>query len=342
MDAKAIKQLAADVWGYRGLAQTGAWVSMSCPLAPWTHAHGSDSRESAGISIHDSETSIFHCWGCQRKYPLSSLLREYAELSGEDLSNLIDEVEDEQYLGPLSLPSWDESRRRSLLDDGGEEEILEKAIWFNVYRSAVGHPYLRDRGISDETCERLQLRIDPEDSADRHAGLPGVERILFPIMKPDGTLCGFSGRDTTGTSPLKVRDYSGFRKAKNLLGVHLAAQDPRDYVVLVEGLFDYASGQEAGEPTVAAMHADLTDEQARMLRGLGKRVYLMYDNPEVDKAGARAIDIAGQKLCNYIPVLRTRYPSILIESDDGPRKIKDPGELLAEEMKEMVEGARLF
>jgi DNA primase len=275
------------------------------------------------------------------------MLQRYAGYTGEDLDGTIKDVEEDEYLGPRVAPTWDELQEK-IYRDGDEDTtqfMLDEAIYGDFYDPAAGHPYLAERGISDETAELLGLLIDPEDPADAAYGEMNIERILFPVRDAEGHLFGFSGRDTTGRSQMKARDYAGLRKAYNLLGLHLVANDPRDYVVVVEGLFDYATGWEYGHPTVSTNGANLTDGQARLLRMLGKSVILMYDNPKVDKAGLEAIRIAGEQLKDDLTVLVANYPSTLVDDDeaeDGARPIKDPGELLKEEFDEMVENATIY
>jgi 5S rRNA maturation endonuclease (ribonuclease M5) len=43
------------------------WVNSPCPLAPYTHAGGADSRPSFGISISDDSNSVYWCFGCSPK-----------------------------------------------------------------------------------------------------------------------------------------------------------------------------------------------------------------------------------------------------------------------------------
>jgi 5S rRNA maturation endonuclease (ribonuclease M5) len=40
------------------------WVNAPCPLAPYTHAGGADTRPSFGITIDDEAQSVYWCFGC--------------------------------------------------------------------------------------------------------------------------------------------------------------------------------------------------------------------------------------------------------------------------------------
>ncbi len=254
MNADEIKDVLSEMGARRGdLRVINGWVSTRCVLAPWTHDKGHDSAPSAGVSIHDQP--IYNCFTCGNSKPLHALVAQYADFSGDDMSDLVVELEEHAYLGPKTLPTWDALKQHE------SENVLmplNEGIFMDLYDSAAGHPYLRKRGISDATAHKLELLLDPEDPADKEAGTRGVSRILFPVRGPDGTLYGFAGRDTTGKSPVKARDYAGLKKAHCVLGAHLVTQDNPKYVLTLEGLFDYANAHECGEPGCAVMHSNMT------------------------------------------------------------------------------------
>jgi hypothetical protein len=334
MDADGINQVLREVFGNVGGKIINGWVSIRCPLARWQaeHKHGQDKRESAGVSINPTGVSVFNCFTCGNKMPIQGMLRKYSNYTGEDLNDLIGELEEQAYLGPRVLPEWESLKF-------GATEIqrpLDKAVYLDLYDPAAGHPYLLSRGISRTTAKKLQLMYEPADPSDGHS------RILFPVFGADGELYGLSGRDTTGEALLKVRDYFGLKKAANLLGAHLVNNPAVKRILLVEGLFDYARGWQCGQPTVAAMHSTLTVQQAQILRELGKPVYLFSDD---DPAGEKMALAAGGLLCDYVPVMRVRYPEIWIEDpeeDDGGHYVADPGELEPQDFEDMIKDARLF
>lgn len=330
MDRETIREVVRDVFGRNfEMRDTGEWVSMRCPLAPWTHAKGHDTSPSAGVSVVDDGTSIFNCFTCKNPAPFHDMLRRYSEFSGEDLGDIIEELEENEFLGPRSISGMDQWMKENM------EEVLmpiDEGVYMGLYDSAVGHPYLKERGISNKTAKKLELLFDPEDSE-------GDPRILFPVRGPDGLLYGFSGRDTSGKARLKVRDYHGLAKAHCVLGSHLVG--PSDDVCVVEGLVDYAVCHDMGECGVAVMHSTMTEFQAEIIAGLGAPTYLFYDN---DKAGQDAIPIAANRLCRHVSVFRPTYPEVWIEDDseEGGHWLKDPGEMIAEEFKAMKRNARLW
>ncbi len=325
-----IQEIMRDIFGREFyMKELGGWVSMKCPLARWTHQKGYDNSPSAGVSINEDGSSGFNCFTCHTRGPFSYMLKQYAEFSGEDLDELIEEIEEGEFLGPRTALSWEQRKARN------QEDVampIDESIYMDLYDSAVGHPYLRERGISDATARKLELLYDPKDPADK------APRILFPVRDPEGLLYGFSGRATKHTE-LKVRDYFGLAKAQMVLGSHLAGDYSR--VVVVEGLVDVAMAFEHGECGCGVMHSTFTDHQAAILKRIGKPVFDMYDN---DKAGRDGSDLMRRKLVGKLRVFGTNYPRIRIEDDSeqGWHWLKDPGEMLEEEFKEMLAKAYLL
>ena len=295
MDREGIHQFIKEIAGPNAtIVDHDRWVSLHCVLAPWTHERGTDKTPSAGISVNEDGSSIYNCYACatkKRSGPLVWLLRELEKYTGDSYKKLIKQIDGNEFLGG-TLPEWGErkkSRRKTV-------RVLDKE-YLELFEDARGHPYLAERGIDDATVEYLGIVLDPEDNH-------GHERLVFPVYTHKGELAGFTGRATGKKIEPKVRDYYGLQKELLLLGSHLVvANDP--YVVIVEGLFDYARVAQAGYPVVAAMHAGLTAYQLQILLDIGKPVVLMYDN---DDAGERAKEVAIDALQPYLPVSYCRYP----------------------------------
>lgn len=320
MDRDAIKEVLREVLGPNTeLVDHPHWVGLRCPFAPWKHASGRDSSPSAGVSVKDGDTSIFNCYTCGTRGSLPTILKRLETYTGESYKALRTEIEDGEFLGG-KLPEWGASVKQSTkLRPLGPE-------YLDLYDSAKGHWYLKKRGINDRTVELLDLQVDPEDSQME-------ERIIFPVFDRQRNLYGFSGRATSKTAELKVRDYHGLAKAKLLLGEQLIeASDP--YVVVVEGLFDVAKMVQYGYPVVGTMHAGLTEYQRARLLDIGKVVVLMFDN---DEAGERATEDVAKALAGKIPVQAVRYKM-------GKQKIaaKDPCTCTAEEVEWMIQHAKIL
>lgn len=327
MERDQIKEVLLDVFGPNTeLVDHPKWVGLRCPLAPWTHEKGADKLPSSGVSIKPDDISIFNCLACGTKGPLSRLIEKYDEKSGEDHSALVEELEDGEYLGG-NVPQWGSREKANAKE---KYRVLGKE-YLDLYDPAVGHPYLAERGISDEAAEVMQLKVDDADST-------GHERILFPVFTDQNELVGFTGRAVKERVDPRVRDYHGLQKRQCLLGIHLIKQeDP--YIVIVEGLFDYAYMVQNDYPAVATMFAGLTSQQKAILISIGKPVILMYDN---DLAGQDATDGAIKALRKYLPLRKVSYPS---RARAGSRRRdpppKDPATCTPEELDTMISTAKI-
>lgn len=280
------------------------WVSAACPLALWTHEKGHDENPSFGVKIKDDgDVSIFNCLTCKKKGPLSRLAQLYGQYSGRDVSHLIDEAEDIEMLG-AQLPLWEdlgmtEVDLRPAMPIGAEyENIFEEAYWRSAMSDdAFVHPYLEKRGIGYTAAERMDLMVDEDDGH-------GAERIVFPVRGfGSKALYGYTGRATDDGVVPRIRDYYGLPKRACLLGMDRVHGAP--FVILCEGLFDYATLVQYGYTAVAAMHSGLTELQAQILRDIGKPVILMYDDDDAGRAGNKE---AKRLLEDHIPLQKVRYP----------------------------------
>jgi DNA primase len=330
MDRAAVHEFIREVIGPNTeRVDTTGWVSIRCPLAKWRHANGKDSRPSAGISVNDNGNSVFNCYSCHAKGPLAYLLRQLERYTGEDWSEYIETLETDELLGG-TLPEWGAkvSAQNALVEVPEEHIDLYEPILEDDYP-----PYLTKRGISFATAKKLELVIDPSDSE-------GEERILFPVRGRAGVLYGFTGRATSASARLKVRDYFGLQKRLLLLGAHAIEADAK-YVILVEGLFDYARMREFGQPAMAFMSSTLTPAQAEIVKDIGLPVYFFHDN---DEPGLDARDKAAEALCRYVPMMKVRYPKRqLRHSRTGEtRGLKDPAELREDEILQMIADAKLL
>lgn len=346
MDAEGIREFFNELLDrHVSFKREGHWLMTSCPLAPWTHDRGTDSSPSFGVTVEDDEVSVFHCFTCHKKGPLSHLIRLMERYTGEDYGPLKRALKGGEAYG-YPLPSYEAAKGRRKARKGREtlpeppDEML-----LDLYDSAAGHPYLAERKITDETAEQLGLLHDPGDYS-------GAERILFPVYTHDGIFYGITGRAVDRDVELRVKDYHGLPKRLLLLGSERIDRDHDKHVVLVEGLFDYAWVRQCGEPAVASMHANLTEAQVRILQHIGLPVVVFYDN---DGPGREATDIVIEKLRGSVPVMRVKYPDTMVKRVRFRRKgkgrkvrlisrepkYKDPAALPEEGVKYMIEHADL-
>lgn len=330
MDRETIKQLVKDVFGPNTrMVDHAQWVSMSCPFAPWKHAHGRDTNPSAGISVKDDEISVFNCQACGTKGSLSYVLGELSKLTGEDYSGMVGGTLKDEFFGG-NLKAWGErpeTAKRVL------PPPLDPVVYLDLYDSAHEHPYVLGRGVSSDAALDMGLRVDPSDSQ-------GEERILFPVYHHLGGFYGFTGRAVRDGAYPPIRDYHGLPKQFLLLGSHLIPREAK-YLIGVEGLFDYAVLYSKGYSVVAWMGASPTDDQIDAIIDIGLPFYFFRDN---DLAGEQAQErLKETKLCRHLPVMKVRYPNRVVKRRDGSlHPLTDPDELTEAEIDRMLADARLL
>lgn len=307
-------------WQVLSVEATGRVEPVYCAEVPEVHAFALADNLLTG-----------NCFTCGNPKPFHAMLKDYADYSGEDLDDLIGELEEGEFLGPRNTLSYD-AIKASRTSSEGMAMPIDEGLFMTLFDPAEGHWYLEDRGISRETARKLELRFDPEDSE-------GEPRILFPVRGPDGLLYGFSGRAIYEDARLKVRDYHGLVKAASVLGSHLVTAT--DQVLVVEGLFDYANAHQCGYTGCAVMHSTMTDLQAEIIRNLGRPAFLFYD---ADDAGYKGVVSARKRLVGHVPTFEVVYPRVKIEddSDRGWHWLKDPGEMIPEDFEAMLNKAELL
>ncbi len=327
MDRQEVKEFIKEVLGPNTpTVDSTGWVGLACPVSEWLHAGGADTHPSAGISVKPGGVSVFNCFTCHTKGKLSYLVRKLSSFTGDDYGGYAQQLDGDEFFGGY-IPKWGERPAAETLP-----APIDKHKNFDLYDSAHRHPYVRGRGITEEAALTMELLHDPGDGQE--------ERILFPVYDRVGNLYGFSGRATSSRAKLRVKDYYGLPKAKLLLGAHLVLPED-EFVILVEGLFDYAKLVTYGYPAMAFMSSTLTQYQADIVKDIGKPVYFFHDN---DRAGEGARDNAKELLWQYVPVMKVRYPpEKCIETPEGDmRKPKDPAELSLIQVQQMLEDARLL
>lgn len=296
----------------------GEWVMTHCPMAAWTHPHGSDRNMSFGIKVNEYDQSIYNCYTCKSKGTLMMLLEELGGYTGDNFDTEIEGLKNGELLN-ATLPEWG---KRSTFDSkwkGLPDPVSND--YLDIYDGASDHKYLRARGIDNDTVERLGLVIDPDDK--------GHERILFPVFDVGGRFFGYTGRATGDGVEPRIRDYFGLPKRHLLLGAERIRYEYASSITLVEGLFDYARLSTFTVNICAVMHSGVTPQQAAILKDFGLPIYVMFDNDKAGQEGALQVkEVLGQ----HVPLMKVRYP----------KGKNDPGELSADEYYEMIEDARLL
>ena len=304
--------------GTKAVSATSSHVTAKCPLAPWTHNHGTDSRPSFAISVKPTEESRFNCFTC-RYGTLVELVMELYDSGAEP-------------------PKYDIKRAMELAVADGERDIafnvksdfgvprpieLEDDVRFpeafleqfpSAMRIKRAYAYATSRGLSDETIRFLDLRYDLRNDA-----------VGFPIRDWKGVLRQFRVRrldPDMDQSPYHVHVGSAHRYHKTVwFGENWIDTDLP--VVMCESVFDVAAVIPVYRNVCAPMSASLSRAKVRRMRKC-EEIVLFFDDDGKAKAG----DTAREKIRRGLSQARITDAAIRGRNRfDRSRKAKDPGEM---------------
>lgn len=266
------------------------------------------------------DKGFFYCFGCQAGGNIFNFLMKIENLSFFESVKLLANKLD------IPLPE----RERSAQDRQRERELAElyrvNALardFFHACLTKTGYgkaarEYLAARGVTDKAVADFQLGFAPPawdklSTALKERGFTpemlvkaGLavprqngngnydrfrDRIMFPIVDPQGRVVGFGGRVLDGSQPkyLNSPETVVFNKRHILYGLDKAYQHIRQTgkAVVVEGYMDLIAAHTNGiTNTIASLGTAFTPEQARKLtRYHVSEVYFAYDS---DAAGQEA------------------------------------------------------
>jgi DNA primase len=199
----------------------------------------------------------------------------------------------------------------------GENVEVNKPLSFTLKDVDPSHPYLRQRGIKEETARHFGVGFFPG-----RGSMSG--KVVVPIHNERGELVAYAGRSIDGSEP-KYKMPSGFQKSAVLFNLHRVrglSAEVLNSVIVVEGFFDCLKVHQAGlHQVVAMMGSSLSDAQQEFLQQF-KQVILFLDGDEAGRAGALFI----------APRLVHRTFVKVINLPDG----KQPDQLSSDELKAII------
>jgi len=180
----------------------------------------------------------------------------------------------------------------------------------------------------------FELRVDPEHEYGAKRGLTAETignfgaglclskgmfsgRYIVPLHDEQGQLIGYAGRSIDDTEPkyLFPPGDKGFAKSRLLFGLHrlLEKKAAIPWVVVVEGVFDAMTVEQAGYPCVALLGSSLSKGQEELLCRHFDQVILLFDG---DDAGRSATDdcllrLGCRVLVKAIPLAEDQQPDML-------------------------------
>jgi DNA primase len=264
------------------------------------------------------DKGFFHCFGCGLGGDVFKFLELHEKVGFQDAVKML-----AQKFG-VSLPEHSEG---SVNNDGLREPLLKMheiaAAYFREQLAAPAGARARQqlaaRGITAKTIEQLGLGYAPQSRDGLkvrllkqgfaqglllQGGLVAAHdngevvdrfrhRLIVPICRDAGSVIAFGGRSMDAEQVpkyLNSPETAIYSKGRSLYGLNLtkAAIRKRQFVVLVEGYFDFAQVFQAeAAPVVASCGTALTPQQAQLLRRFTSKVVLSYD-PDAAGQGAAA------------------------------------------------------
>ena len=200
-----------------------------------------------------------------------------------------------------------------------------KPLGFELRNLDATHPYLQERGLTEETIAAFGLGYCDNGSM--------TGRIVIPIHNVDGQIVAYAGR-WPGDPPEDTPKYklpAGFRKSLEIFNLHRALQaDPVMPLVIVEGFFDcFHLWQNGIERVVALMGSQLSQSQEELLAKHllpNDRIIVMLDEDEAGRTGRDQ-------------VLQRLVTRAFLKVFCFPQEGLQPTDLSVEEFQSFVEGA---
>jgi DNA primase len=163
--------------------------------------------------------------------------------------------------------------------NGAGESETNKPLSFTLQKVDCAHPYLKERGLTDETAQRFGVGV--------FQGKGSVQgRCVIPIHNVMGELVAYAGRAIDVAEP-RYKFPAGLHKSLELFNLHRVKGELS--VVLVEGFFDCMKVTQAGFPCVALMGSTMSKAQEDLLAEHFGHVIVMLDGDEAGTQAAQGI-----------------------------------------------------
>lgn len=293
------------------------WMTGSCPLAPFTHAKGTDTMPSFGLSVAPGTRSYYSCFACRSGSAdeLLQALELYTNYDKKyDWKVAHDLLSGEQVV--LPLPEYGVIPSHSVFTPWPDYWIQS---FVPVTAVADAYAYLTGRGVSLDVVTHYDLRYDS-----------GRQMVTAPYRDVFGRLAGARGRsiDPTAEGHKKHYDYT-FQGVNNAgwCWYNESVLERPGPIVVVEGQFDCWRTAQAFPKTVATLTSKPTWDKMKKLADCGL-VIQIPDNPEIDDAGRHSIE----KFAEYCGKLGLRHKVVYLGGG-----VKDPAECHADYLRDKIQ-----
>ena len=301
----------------------GAWVQSTCPLAPYTHGGGEDTRPSFGVAINNEEESIWYCFGCSPKgQRLGKLLHTLWVASGrypQAAAKVLLHEENHGLGKKRKLPEiWAEER---VVIAPLPVKVLQRYPLLPVHGRLFEEKRVRDwlwkeRLIDPLIFNMCRVRIASSDSA-----------VVFPLTNVGGRIfvLRFRSRKSksmwTADSKIPGLENVVFPKLKDVgVWFGMSLVDWEVPILLTEGEIDAMRAMTLGFlNTLASATSSVTDAQIDALPLRSGPLFLGYD---ADKAGEHAHKRIFDRLKGKVPIYELDW-SVAGVNDGGAIKRKE-------------------
>lgn len=180
-----------------------------------------------------------------------------------------------------------------------ENSAPNKPLKFRLDKLEQSHPYLAERGLSQETIIDFGVGFCAKGMM--------ADRIAIPIHNEQGEAVAYAGR-FPGEPPEGTPKYKlppGFKKSLELYNIDRAVKEPKEApLVIVEGFFDCMNLHQHGcRKVVALMGSTMSAAQEEMIKrhtNRESRVIVMLDEDEAGRTGREDIAV---RLSRFVYVL---------------------------------------
>lgn len=255
------------------LREKGDELKGRCPI------HQGEGQSSFHVNL---SKNAFHCFSCKAHGNVLDFVAAMEKCSVRDAAIKLTEW--------FTVSAEPAAAKEKPADSGGgegePEAAVNKPLTFQLKGVDCSHPYLAERGITQETAEHFGVGF--------FAGKGSMSgRIVIPIHNEHGELVAYAGRTIDGSEP-RYKLPTGFHKSLELFNLHRVTAPE---VVLVEGFFDCMKVHQAGFPAVALMGSSLSEAQEEILTAKFERAVVMLDGDEPGRlATAECLIRLGQRM----------------------------------------------
>ncbi len=268
VDFKAVKaavnmETILGRYGVNWLRKSGEELRGRCPI------HQGEGQSTFHVNL---SKNVFNCFSCKAHGNVLDFVAAMEKCSVRDAALRVKE-----WFATSGEPSPKPAKTKPADTGGGvgeKETANNKPLNFQLKSVDSVHPYLAERGISQETAETFGVGF--------YSGKGSMAgRVVIPIHNERGELVAYAGRAIDGSEP-RYKVPAGFHKSLELFNLHRATEPE---VILVEGFFDCMNVHQAGFSAVALMGCSLSEAQEELLATKFERVVVMLDG---DEAGRQA------------------------------------------------------